>query len=322
MRIADGGGQIRVDAALTGASAPHSSATAAAHYAADWAAPTPSRASAPGPTPSPSPGPAPTPPQAHAGSQRRELQTARVDASLADDVYNDTPKPPAGWRTATPTELAALRLTPAMLSDNTGFRARVYEGPDGGQVVAFRGSATRDDWENDFRQAAGFSTSSYSAALAIATGVAQSGARVTFTGHSLGGGLASAAAAASGRPAETFNASGLSAPTLAEAAKVNGSVHAGGPGRVDAWYVRGEVLSTLQDGGDRVVGAGLGGLFGGPVGAGLGGQLNAPSAYGVRHALNEVPPPGAGVLASHNPVSMHGMGWVERGLDKATAASN
>ena len=306
MRIADVGGP-----SLGSGEDVHAPPVAGSAYASDWAAtpaPTATRA-------------APTAPAAaDAKGEAARLESARVHAALADDVYDDTPHPPAGWRVADDAELAKLHLDSKLMEDGRGFRARLYEGPGGAQVVAFRGSSTREDWINDARQAGGLPTSSYRAALAVGRAVALSSDRdgVSFTGHSLGGGLASTAAVASGRPADTFNASGLSRPTLAQALSINSGAHAGGPGRVEAYYVRGEVLSTLQDGGDRVVGSVLGGLFG-PAGAALGAGVDAPSAYGQRIALDEVAPAGAGFLKAHDPVAMHGMGWVERGLDKAVA---
>jgi hypothetical protein len=91
---------------------------------------------------------------------------------------------------------------------------------------------------------------------------------------------------------------------------------------VDAYYVRGEALSTLQDGGARSLGVVLGDLLGGPAGAVLGARLDPPPAYGARHSLAEVPPPGASFATAHDPVAMHGMGWVERGLDRAIATAH
>jgi len=62
--------------------------------------------------------------------------------------------------------------------------------------------------------------------------------RLTFTGHSLGGGLATAAALHTNRPAVTFNAAGVNGWTtnLSNASRL-----------ITNYRVKGEVLSTLQD---------------------------------------------------------------------------
>jgi len=64
-----------------------------------------------------------------------------------------------------------------------------------------------------------------------------------FVGHSLGGGMATAAAAIHQRRATTFNAAGVHPWTVhAHNATLNNIDHL-----VDAYRVQGEILSTLQD---------------------------------------------------------------------------
>ena len=85
-------------------------------------------------------------------------------------------------------------------------------------------------------QAFGFKTSQYEQAVALAVEVkAALGNNVTFVGHSLGGGLATAAAGATGLDAITFNAAGVS------------STYLGTPGNITAHYIRGDILSMAQD---------------------------------------------------------------------------
>jgi hypothetical protein len=67
------------------------------------------------------------------------------------------------------------------------------------------------------------------------------GAPLTFTGHSLGGGLASLAALVSGSDAITFNAAGLSDITL-----MRYGLGAASTKRIDAMIVQGDPLHTLQ----------------------------------------------------------------------------
>jgi hypothetical protein len=62
-----------------------------------------------------------------------------------------------------------------------------------------------------------------------------------FTGHSLGGGLASAASVVSGFRADTFNAAGLLRSTLQRTSHDNASE------LIDAYYLDWDILSTVQD---------------------------------------------------------------------------
>jgi len=64
-----------------------------------------------------------------------------------------------------------------------------------------------------------------------------------YVGHSLGGGLASLAGITSGERTITFNSAGLSSGTLARYKVSRGSAD----GLVSAYYLRGEILSGLQD---------------------------------------------------------------------------
>jgi hypothetical protein len=251
------------------------------------------------------------------GGQAEELARAKVHLALADDVYNDTPNPPAGWRVAGEDDLARLGLDATDLEEpGSSFRARVYVDVDGGYVVAFRGSATAEDWRNNFQQGLGLDSGHYDKALVIGERLRMAGEDVTLTGHSLGGGLASAAAVASGLEADTFNAAGLSDDTL-EAARANGATAP----HVDAYYLDGDPLSRVQDGGDRWIGAGLGGLFGGLGGGILGALLvDAPPAYGDRHELRAVGPEGqSGGDASL--ADLHGRAWLISSLDAAYRAA-
>lgn len=244
-------------------------------------------------------------------------------AQLSQAVYG-VQAPPPGWGVATDQQLAEIGLTPAMLSSPTSeFRAEVYVRDIAGQTsytVAFRGStAASSDWVANGRQAVGLETDHYNRALEIGESlIVPEGARVTITGHSLGGGLASAAAIAAEMNATTFNASGLHQNTISAAETI-----ARADGRLDvpdirAVYVRGEILSALQDGGDRMIGGwigrGLGSWLGGPVGGAAGGLAgreltDAPEAYGERIAIDPVRPEGMRWYQDH-PGAKHGIDYV------------
>ncbi|HUE74782.1 MAG TPA: hypothetical protein VMP01_28190 [Pirellulaceae bacterium] len=76
------------------------------------------------------------------------------------------------------------------------------------------------------------------------------GAQLRFVGHSLGGGLATAAAAVYNRPATTFNAAGVHEDTVHRRGKNLINIDQ----IVDAYRVQGEILSTLQDSNISMVG--------------------------------------------------------------------
>lgn len=235
-----------------------------------------------------------------------DAPATRELALLAQDVYNDIPAPPPGYRVATDSDLARIGLSPQDLSSpQSAFRARVYlrgEGISAQYVVSFRGSTDASDWKANAQQAVGLPSDQYARALMVARAIGRHPeADVTITGHSLGGGLASAAALASGRDATTFNAAGLSGATIDRAEAIRGATDAPAP-EIAAFYVRGEILSAVQDGGDRVLGA----IFGGPLGGVL---ADAPEAYGDRMPLDAVRPQGQHWYQD-NPVARHGMDWV------------
>lgn len=229
----------------------------------------------------------------------------RTNAALSADVYRAEPTPPAGYRVASAADLDRLGVSPEMLEQpGSSFRARVYVSGDS-YVVAFRGSQTGEDWKNNVQQALGLNSESYAKALEIGKAIARVDADVSFTGHSLGGGLASAAAVASGREAVTFNASGLSDRTIAGARSI-ASANGRGAASVHAFYVPGDALHLIQEGGDRAIGFTLGGIAGGAL-------ADAPEAYGTQHALPDVRPADRNWFEGLNPIDRHGIDWVVAG---------
>lgn len=244
-------------------------------------------------------------------------------AQMAQATYGEI-GPPQGWTQATAQQLAEVGLTPDMLASPTSeFRAEVYVQEINGQTsytVAFRGSTpTQSDWVANGRQSVGLETDHYNRALEIGESlVVPEGARVTITGHSLGGGLASAAALAAEMNATTFNAAGLHQNTIDAAQTIAAADGLLDVPDISAVYVRGDVLSMLQDGGDQMIGGligrGLGSWLGGPVGGAAGGivgreVVDAPEAFGDRVQLDPVRPEGMRWYQD-NPVARHGMDYV------------
>lgn len=182
---------------------------------------------------------------------------------------------PEGWKDISNDEgaLGKLGLKSNMLYDkqeNPDFFARVYQpdsrvfGNDMNPTVVFRGSRVPEltddvdntlikaltgdlsgirnvkDWTNNLSQGIGFDSDYYEQAVNIGK---QIKGNMDISGHSLGGGMASAASMASGKPAWTFNAAGLKNGTIEKyGSKVTGKAN-----RIHAYRVDGELLTALQE---------------------------------------------------------------------------
>lgn len=240
-----------------------------------------------------------------AGEDMERLNHDLEHARLADHVYEprkegqDVP-PPEGWREVTdPNELAAMGLEPSDLSQpGSDFKAKVYApdpaiyGDNMKPTVVFKGSSTGEDWKNNVQQGLNLHSDYYENAVGIGNSVGASGADVEFAGHSLGGGLASAASTSSGLPATTFNAAGLQSDTVER--------YGGTPmsSDINAYQVEGEILTGLQENSWKGVGkvaavsGAVGALFGRPwaavtgalVKTGLGALM--PDALGDKYKLD------------------------------------
>ena len=158
------------------------------------------------------------------GEEGRDADYAR----LAQAAYEEGDPIPDGWRKVDAEELEKLGIDPSELDTANGMQASVYQNADGKYVLAFRGTEPNRqaalDIANDV--AGGVATSPQVLdAINVSTKLAQAVGRenVDFTGHSLGGELASAGALATGGKAVTFNAAGLSvtSETIARANCIN-----------------------------------------------------------------------------------------------------
>lgn len=244
-------------------------------------------------------------------------------AYKADDaVARDVPAPFKLLDPRTPeglARLAELGLDKDDLSPrNCTMRAEVFQDPrTNAYVVAFRGTQTGQDWLADARQGTGLETEHYNQAKILAKKISLATGDVSFTGHSLGGGLASAASVVTGKSADTFNAAGLHHATVAD--------YQDNAAKVKAYFVPGDPLSGVQDNRQKIFGAATGLIAG--INPALGGFLAAlhikkdlsgaptmPPAYGQRHALPVVVPEKKSFIDEHSPINKHGMDWVKSGI--------
>lgn len=240
-------------------------------------------------------------------------------AHLSADVYTPDDGPPPGWKNISNDNelLRKFGLEKDMLEKKgSSFRAQVYLpdpavfGEDMKPTVAFKGTtmSSKEDWKNNAAQAIDSDSSYYRDAVAIGNAVSDSGAAIEVTGHSLGGGLASAASSAGGLNGTTYNAAGLNRGTIQ---KYNGTPK---PAEINAYRVDGEILTGIQEQslGATLIAAGAGLIAGGPITALLavaakcGVSAIAPNATGKRFNI-----PGKGI----DPVSRHLMDQVLAGIE-------
>ena len=189
--------------------------------------------------------------------------------------------------------------------DNSDFRAGMYVANSEvfGNVfepaLVFKGTTSREDWLNNIAQGRDQYSDYYKRAVELGDTIKRSGAKVHITGHSLGGGTASAASRTSGMDATTFNAAGLHPNTVE---RYGGPLHTSAQENITAYRVKGEVLTSLQE--NRLS---SGFAIPNPVGW-IHEKLaeNLPNAVGTPHEL-----PGRGI----NRIDRHSMAQVIEGLE-------
>ena len=200
---------------------------------------------------------------------RHELAARGVYGSV-EGGGQDLPK--VGLKKLSPVELLKLKLPPIIVanfggsSTATGLVVEMYQdytGTENQFVLAFRGTdfTQADDLFNNAWQAANWFAPQYDMAMAIGAAVRDTITdetssplalgNVKVTGHSLGGGLAGAAAVVGDFRANTFNSAGLLRNTLIGD---NGAEkHAGSLSRydnawqtIDEYYVDWDLLHLIQ----------------------------------------------------------------------------
>ena len=229
-------------------------------------------------------------------------------ARLAQAAYETGDPIPDGWRKVDAEELKKLGIDPSELDTESGMQASVYQNADGKYVLAFRGTElglTVEGAKDVGNDILGGTVTSFQVndAISLSTKLAKAVGRenVDFTGHSLGGELASAAALATGGAAVTFNAAGLSdtSQALARGKCIdNFGYDAQAPkdgSNVKAYSFVLDPLNGVQDSTPR---------FGGP-------DAIMPRAYGERHVVFM----NSDTKFSANPLDYHHMEYLYGPLD-------
>jgi RHS repeat-associated protein len=185
--------------------------------------------------------------------------TPKEAAAMAAHVYGDKKDNIliGGWRVSQ-TKFEGLRLT-----DDSGFKSQIYERVVDGKVTeyTYATAGTEADWGDvgaDVKQPLGLS-SQYSLSAKNATELSKQlgDTELTYTGHSLGGGLAALNSNLTRREAITFNAAGVGKMTKFMDGMNNSDMKGwfGGftaafrtEGKINAYIMRTDPLNKIQNG--------------------------------------------------------------------------
>jgi len=101
--------------------------------------------------------------------------------------------------------------------ESAGFKATLYKNSKTGEVVlAFKGTENLKDWQQNITQGLGKNSTHYEKAKMLAARLKLVYQKLEFTGHSLGGGMASAASIVSKQKATVFNAAAVHPNTVSK----------------------------------------------------------------------------------------------------------
>lgn len=180
-----------------------------------------------------------------------DLTMARIMADLYDETYGrPTGNAVDGFSRLSDDQLRKAGIDPTELDDaKTGFKARIYGDDEGRIVLAYSGTDEGKDWLVNLGQGLGFETTHYNQAMALARQAKVAfGDDVVITGHSLGGGLAAAAAVATDTPAVTFNAAGVHDKTMSRVGlDPDAAAQEAENGLIRRYAVKNEILTDLQE---------------------------------------------------------------------------
>jgi hypothetical protein len=157
---------------------------------------------------------------------------------------------PSGWSRISDAELAGKSIDLDLLHNKkSGFDAGFYRGPDGQVVLAFCGTDQGKDWPQNIGQGIGLQTKQYEDAIELGRQAKKAyGRELLLTGHSLGGGLASAAAVISDTPAVTYNSAGVHNNTFSrENIDPAAAKEYAAEGLIRSYSVKNELLTHLQE---------------------------------------------------------------------------
>lgn len=196
-----------------------------------------------------------------AGTRVQGAAQVDLDQDLAKlNGLGEGEAPPEGYLEVS---AESVGIDPSLLSnEETGFEAKLYRGKDGALIVVYKGTEPEmADVSEDASGIAQFTGQSADAvALAEALDETKDAPNVIYTGHSLGGRLASTASMATGNGAVTFNAAGVPPATVDYFAARNGMDPTEyrqqlQDGQVRLYTTGDDILTNVQEGGITADGA-------------------------------------------------------------------
>ncbi|WP_304217726.1 RHS repeat-associated core domain-containing protein [Phocaeicola plebeius] len=172
------------------------------------------------------------------GEEPSEEEAARMSAYVYGDIKV---KLTGGWAVSK-RDISGFTPIDERENGNSGFKSMLFERTVNGKTeytyaLAGTDKFSKADWKNNIQQVVGRSEQ-YKMALenAQALVLGLNGAELTFTGHSLGGGMAAACAYSEGGRALTFNPAGVSPFTIQPNGKAN----------IDTYITYRDELNMLQ----------------------------------------------------------------------------
>jgi len=195
-------------------------------------------------------------------------ENCNVEGGLPQELID------AGWQEKSPEELGLV----ASDFENGPFKAMVYYNNQTEEyVLSFSGTDEGLDWVDNAGHAMGRSTAQYRQALVLARQVNTmvNTGKLTITGHSLGGGLATAAGLAIDRQTIVYNPAALHPDFATE----NNLPYDQAGNLASVYHVEGEILTSAQDMGPIAV------SIPGPGGIPIPVTIDGPSAPGKRIPL-------------------------------------
>ena len=281
----------------------------------------------------------------HAVSRLEQNNTAVERARLAKDTYNvGQGDPPEGWDRVGKDDMDKLGIKtnrfPQFKSDfnpdeykKGGFYPELYKSRkdvfgEEKYVLSFRGTipTSLQDWgEGNIKQGVGAESEYYSSAMAIASNIKEAtagkGMQLETTGHSLGGGLATAGGIVADVPFYAFDPAGVHPKTLERSGAFTRE-QANKLGQ--NYYAKGEILTFVQNPLTQTL------LVGAPITYGAAGPMfklpvlsnakEVADATAKGEGIQGMSPGLAGKLKNLvNKVELHDMDYVIAGLEQQKA---